>query len=322
MNLSVESNRLPVCFAPLQGYTDASYRRIHALVFGGVEQYYTPFVRLEKGEFRKRDLRDIQPENNNFESTIPQLIAATPEEFRRIAACFSDLGYRRADINLGCPFPLLTKRHKGAGILPFPDEVAQLLACIGEFPDIRFSVKLRLGLADAGECLALLPVLNALPLEQVVLHPRLGIQQYGGCPDMDAFSQFYEACRLPLCYNGDLLTPEDFRRVAVQYPRLRGVLAGRGLLTRPALALEYVQGSTLPVDDYKCRLRQMHDALYDIYRTQLQGDHQLLSKMKSFWEYPAVPFGRKAAKRIHKASRLSAYQDAVCLLFEGEMAVE
>ena len=39
-------------FAPLQGYTDSVYREAHAQIFGGVETYYTPFVRLEKTGFR------------------------------------------------------------------------------------------------------------------------------------------------------------------------------------------------------------------------------------------------------------------------------
>ncbi|MTU75558.1 tRNA-dihydrouridine synthase family protein, partial [Parabacteroides merdae] len=46
-------------FAPLQGYTDSVYREAHAQIFGGVETYYTPFVRLEKTGFRNKELRDL-----------------------------------------------------------------------------------------------------------------------------------------------------------------------------------------------------------------------------------------------------------------------
>ena len=48
---------LPIHFAPLQGYTDVIYRNAHAACFGGIDTYYTPFVRLEKGSFRHRDIR-------------------------------------------------------------------------------------------------------------------------------------------------------------------------------------------------------------------------------------------------------------------------
>lgn len=39
---------LPIHFAPLQGYTEAFYRNAHAKYFGGVDTYYTPFVRLKE----------------------------------------------------------------------------------------------------------------------------------------------------------------------------------------------------------------------------------------------------------------------------------
>ena len=190
-------------FAPLQGYTDSVYREAHAQIFGGVETYYTPFVRLEKTGFRNKELRDLVPEANTSASLVPQMIAASPEEFRRIAGLFRESGYRRADINLGCPFPMQARQHRGAGILPYPDEVKVLLETIFEFPEIQFSVKLRLGWDSPEEAQALLPFLNGLPLTHLTLHPRIGTQQYKGKTDLSAFSRFYDSCTLPLFYNGD-----------------------------------------------------------------------------------------------------------------------
>ena len=63
---------LPIHFAPLQGYTDVFYRNAHAACFGGIDTYYTPFVRLEKGGFRHRDVRGIEPGNNQVPHLIPQ----------------------------------------------------------------------------------------------------------------------------------------------------------------------------------------------------------------------------------------------------------
>ena len=65
---------LPIHFAPLQGYTDVIYRNAHAACFGGIDTYYTPFVRLEKGSFRHRDIRGIEPGNNQVSHLIPQLL--------------------------------------------------------------------------------------------------------------------------------------------------------------------------------------------------------------------------------------------------------
>ena len=69
-----------IAFAPLQGYTDAVYRRAHHECVGGVDEYYTPFVRIEKGEVRRKDLRDTDPEANAGVSTGPQVIAKDGDE--------------------------------------------------------------------------------------------------------------------------------------------------------------------------------------------------------------------------------------------------
>ena len=89
-------------FAPLQGYTDSVYREAHTRVFGGVDTYYTPFVRIEKGGFRNKDLKDIACDRNRQVHVVPQLIASTPDEFRPIVRLFQENGYKEADINLGC----------------------------------------------------------------------------------------------------------------------------------------------------------------------------------------------------------------------------
>ena len=146
---------LPIHFAPLQGYTEAIYRNAHATVFGGVETYYTPFVRLEKETFRSRDIRDIEPGNNTVSHLIPQLIGADTNKAEAILSLFIEKGYKEVDINMGCPFPMLAKRHNGSGILPFPEEVEKLLEIIHKYPEINFSVKMRLGWENTKECLNL-----------------------------------------------------------------------------------------------------------------------------------------------------------------------
>ena len=182
---------LPIHFAPLQGYTEAIYRQAHARIFGGVESYYTPFVRVEHGEIRKKDMREITLENNRGVQLIPQLIAPDVDKMEQIIALFIEKGYKNVDINLGCPFPLLAKRHNGSGMLPYPEEVRELLtAAIKNHPDLQFSVKMRLGWENPEECLALLPFLNELPLTHIIMHPRLGKQQYKGEVDLKGFEAF------------------------------------------------------------------------------------------------------------------------------------
>ena len=305
--------KLPIHFAPLQGYTDAIYRQAHARIFGGIASYYTPFVRIEHGDFRRKDVRELEAENNRGVVLTPQLIASTPETILHILSLFIEKGYQKVDINLGCPFPTLAKRHNGAGLLPYPDEVKALLsAALEAHPDIRFSVKMRLGWEDSAECMALLPLLNSLPLSHITMHPRLGKQQYKGEVDLEAFQRFYAECEKPLVYNGDLLTLDDIERIESRFPRLAGLMIGRGLLANPALAIEYQQGEPLSPQAMMEKIRLLHADVFSQYGNLLEGgEQQLLTKMRTFWEYLLPDGDRKAKKVIHKTSKLSNYQAAV-----------
>lgn len=309
----MNNEQLPIHFAPLQGYTDAIYRSAHARIFGGIASYYTPFVRLEHGDFRRKDVRELDADNNRGVNLTPQLIASTPEKILRILALFIEKGYKNVDINLGCPFPTLAKRHNGAGLLPYPDEVkALLMAAIEAHPEIQFSVKMRLGWEDANECMALLPLLNSLPLSHITMHPRLGKQQYKGEVDLEAFQRFYTECEKPLIYNGDLLTLDDIDTISNRFPRLSGLMIGRGLLANPALAIEYQQGASLSPKEKIEKIRLLHADVFSQYGNLLEGgDLQLLTKMRTFWEYLLPDGDRKAKKVIHKTSKLSNYQAAV-----------
>ena len=305
-------NTLPIHLAPLQGYTEAAYRNAHAAVFGGVDVYHTPFVRIDRGEFRHKDVRDILPENNRVPHLIPQLIASEMDKTERIIALFIEQGYREMDINLGCPFPMLAKRQCGSGMLPHPDKVEALLKQIEQYPDVSFSVKMRLGWEKPDECLTLLPLLNAAPLTEIIVHPRLGIQQYKGEVNMEGFTAFYEACRHPVIYNGDILTIEDIRCITEKFPKLTGVMIGRGLLANPALGWEYKEGRKLTPEEWREKLRALHTAVFQHYETQIQGgEAQLVTKMKTFWEYLAPQIDQKSWKAIHKSTTLAKYNIAV-----------
>ena len=129
--------------APLQGYTDCAWRNAHAQVFAGtIDRYYAPFIRLEKGDFRNKDLRDIAPQANTGYRLVPQAIACPAEQLVLIVEKIASMGYGEIDINMGCPFPPVVKRHWGAGILPYPEEVASMLVTLKHFPGIKFSVKM------------------------------------------------------------------------------------------------------------------------------------------------------------------------------------
>ncbi|MDE7388332.1 MAG: tRNA-dihydrouridine synthase family protein, partial [Muribaculaceae bacterium] len=71
--------------APLQGLTDAPWRRFHADVCGGVDTYFMPFLRVEKGIVRAKELRDLASELNRGLDVVPQAIFRSVDELALIA---------------------------------------------------------------------------------------------------------------------------------------------------------------------------------------------------------------------------------------------
>ena len=302
---------IPIHFAPLQGYTDDVYRRIHHELMGGIHTYYTPFLRMEGGGVRSKDMRDIRPEFNEGVPVVPQIIVKSMKEFEFLTKIVEEKGYGRVDINMGCPFPLQAKHGRGSGLLAHVDIVEEMAKAIASKCELKFSVKMRLGWENTDEWRPVLDILNEIPLEQITLHPRIGTQQYKGTVNMEAFDEFYALCKHPIIYNGDVTSIIDIQNLEEKYPKLAGVMIGRGLLTRPSLASEYVTGVELSWEKRRPVLLDFHDRLKAHYETTANSEAQVHSRLRLFWEYMEEELGKKVYKKIMKAGNLKNYLNAV-----------
>ena len=281
-----------IYFAPLQGYTEAFYRRAHHVVIGGVDEYVMPFLRLEKNEMRPKDLHELE---HNPPNTVPQLLVKSPDEMETLLVPIAKQGYTKVDLNFGCPFPKVTQHGYGAGILPFPDTVKSILSEFSNYPQIEFSVKMRIGLNSADELPPIIPLLNDAPLRHVTVHPRLGKQQYSGDLDMETFHYFVQNSVHPVIYNGDIQTVED----AVPY---RDTMIGRGLLANPLLALEIKEGPIAAP-----RRLELLTAFHKALVTELQDIEQPLPKLKTVWDYFLPNAEPHLRKKLLKSRTLDDY---------------
>ncbi len=305
-------DKFTISFAPLQGYTDACYRSAHHACAGGVDEYYTPFVRMEKGEPRRRDLRDTDPAANIDVPTIPQVIASDESEFARLCDALQEQGWQRIDLNMGCPFPMQTKAGRGSGLLLHPDRIEAIASEMQRRPDVVFSVKMRLGQESADEGLSIIPILNDMPLVHITIHPRIGRQQYKGNPDLDTFARFLAIASHPVVYNGDITTLEQIADLRKRFPEIKGVMIGRGLLARPWFLNVHAQDSAIQHDI----LKNMHARIYRHSEENLCGDSQIIAHLRTFWDYaPITPETRKPLKMIHKSTTLAQYNEAVATYF-------
>lgn len=298
--------------APLQGFTDAAFRHYHARIFGcGAEEYGAPFMRMEKGEPRRRDMRDITSSLNSNHRVLPQVICRDAEEFRTLCKSITEAGLKHIDLNMGCPFRPQVLHGRGAGLIGSPEKLAEIALAMNELPAIGFSIKMRLGITDSTEWRRLLPIINRMPLTHIALHPRTAQQQYSGLLHIEEARRAIDELEAPVVFNGEIGSPEDIEALRVHFPKIAGVMAGRGLLRRPSLFAEWREGSEWPEEKRMAGILELHEALLEHYRATLCGEAQIMSKIKPFWEWFGEMLPHKARKAIRKARTLKALGEAV-----------
>lgn len=305
---------MEIHFAPLQGYTDSIFRKLHAEIFGGVDKYYTPFIRVERGDFRKKDIRELPDETELC--TIPQIIASTkPEDIEKMVAMLEEKGYKEVNINMGCPFPMIAKHGMGSGLLADKEAVKAMIKVLEAHPSMQFSLKTRLGYDDENQIFELTNIINNFPFTEVTMHPRIAKDQYSGDINHPKFAEFAKVCKHPLIYNGDVTTLDDINRISTVYPTLKGIMIGRGLLMNPALASEYKNGVIMSDKEKKDKSKQLIKKLFTQCEELMNGEEQSVAHVKAYFEYLLPDIEKRNRKKVLKANKAEKLRGAIAEFF-------
>lgn len=307
--------------SPLQGFTDFRFRNAQNKLFGGIDTFYSPYIRLNgKLVIKPSYQRDLQLDNNLDLEVIPQVITNDAEEFLFVAKYVLDLGYKELNWNLGCPYPMVTKSGMGSGLISNTEKINHILERAHNETDILVSMKMRLGYESPQEILDVLPILDKYPLKNIAIHARLGKQLYKGGVDLDGFQKCIDQAKHTLYYNGDITSVEGFREMQERFPSISHWMIGRGLIADPFLPT-MIKNDTTEYPANKIELfSAFHDTLYAIYSESLSGSTHILLKMYHLWEYFSTTFPNphKVLKKIKKAQSIRNYEAAVGEIFKNE----
>ena len=308
-----------IYLAPVQGITDRIYRNLFPVYFKGVDLAIAPFIpSVKKMKPENNLLRELHPDNNTGIPTIPQIMSSKPEDFTLLANRLYDIGCGTVNWNLGCPFPMVVKKGRGAGMLCHPDKVESFLEKAMPALKTKLSIKLRIGLTYPDEVLELIPIFNRLPLEELIIHPRTGEQMYEGKVDLDMFEQCLNLSQHRIVYNGDIDSWEKFEILAKRFGSIDRWMIGRGLLGNPFLAEEMKFQTGKPYKEKIKIMRAFHDQLFAEYSQILSGPAHITNKMKEIWTYMGNFFadGEKIRKKINKTHPRDNYIDIVNKFFD------
>jgi tRNA-dihydrouridine synthase B len=306
--------------SPLQGFTDFRFRNAFHRYFGGIDTFYSPYIKLNgklviKGSYE----RDILPENNTTLEVIPQIITNDAEEFLFVAKYVQQLGYKELNWNLGCPYPMVAKCGMGSGLISNTSQIEHILKRVHNETDIIVSMKMRMGYENPTEILDVFPILEQYPIKNIAIHARIGKQLYKGGVDLDSFQKCLDTSKQKIYYNGDITSVEKFRMMQDRFPSIDHWMIGRGLIADPFLP-SMIKNNTTEYPKNKLEIFEaFHDTIYQEYEAYLSGPTPIRMKMLGFWEYFSESFSnpQKTFKKIKKAGNSKNYEIAVKEIFKN-----
>lgn len=300
--------------APMEGITTYIYRSTFEKYYGGISRYYTPF--LASMHLSSREKNEVLPEHNEGMTLIPQILSNRADEFLEITKALQAYGYDTVNLNLGCPSGTVVSKHRGSGFLAVPEELDAFLAEIFDKCPLRISVKTRIGISDESEWEDILKVYEKYPIAELIIHTRLQKDFY----KLPTRPHTFAAARrlgIPLCYNGDITSPETQQAALTVDPHIDRFMLGRGIIADPELV--ETLSSQSPARD-KDRLQSFLTDICDRYLAEMSGgERNTLYKLKEIWVYLGSLFvdAEKYVKKIKKANRLTEYEAAMRSLFDN-----
>ena len=263
-------------FAPMEGLTDSIYRRLHHKYFPGVHRYYMPFISptIHRQLTHKEDRELPLADKENF-IAVPQVLTKVPEDFLWAARVCADRGYDEVNLNVGCPSGTVVSKGKGSGMLRSPQELDRFLDAVFAESPLPISVKTRLGLENPEDFVEILEVFNRYPITELTVHPRVRKDFYKE-PVREAWFRYaFENSRIPLCYNGNIITKAQADAIALTYPGVESVMIGRALVGDPGMLCP--QGTTPET------LKAFHDELVEEYIRVFGSARNAMFRMKENW---------------------------------------
>jgi tRNA-dihydrouridine synthase len=303
----------------MRGITNAVFRRIYNRHFPYLDYAVSPFVSPTTSQSSGKGLfNDLTPkENENSIPLEPQILLNNPDALYPFLDKIFDFGYKKVNINMGCPAAVVVKKNKGGALLGHPDLIDKILSKIAADERFEFSVKLRLGMTDKRRIFDVLPIIEKHNPSEIIVHPRTAVMQYSGEADVEIFKEIIKNTSLNTIYNGDVFSFEKYKMITAAFKdKIKGVMLGRGALVNPLLCGR-IKGENF--QNPKIIIKEFIDDLYNEYEKLYFGEKPVLGKMKELWKYLRFSFenSNKFVKKILKCDSLYSYRKHCGELFEN-----
>ena len=226
---------MKIYIAPMAGITDYSFRKI-------LEKFSPDFLFTEMINSHLLATHDKTTETellkyDSLKNTGTQVFGSDEEEIVYSFQKLEEMGFKKINLNMGCPQPKIIKNGSGSALLLNKVFIENLICKLKKHlsSDTEISIKIRTGYKNFSEPEFYLNLANKYQLDFICVHGRTQEQIYGGTADWDIIRKLGTLPRnVDFIGNGDLFEPHDIVQ-KINNSNLDGIMLARGIIGNPWL---------------------------------------------------------------------------------------
>ena len=226
---------MKIYIAPMAGITDYSFRKI-------LEKFSPDFLFTEMVNSHLLATHDKTTETellkyDSLKNTGTQVFGSDEEEIVYSFQKLEEMGFKKINLNMGCPQPKIIKNGAGSALLLNRAFIDNLICKLKKHlsSDTEISIKIRTGYKNFSEPEFYLNLANKYNLDFICVHGRTQEQIYGGTADWDIIRKLGTLPRnVDFIGNGDLFEPHDIVQ-KINNSNLDGIMLARGIIGNPWL---------------------------------------------------------------------------------------
>ncbi len=289
----------PVFLAPMDGVTDALFRRL-VVAEGGVGVVCSEFARISVTALPRRNLVKVMGSPLVGVANGLQIMLADTRHLASTVQHAASIGADFLDLNFGCPAKRVVSHCAGSALLAHPERMAQLVAATVAATELPVTAKLRVGIDSADHLEECLDAVCGAGATLVALHARLRVQNYqqAACWEWLQRAAAHMAGRWPgvvLVGNGGIDSVKQARAMA-SFPGVHGIMVGQAALADPWIFRQINGGNPASPAEAKAFIGRYAAALRD--RMKPSAALGRLKQLIKYWRAGDV-FSQDDAQRRH-----------------------